>query len=249
MGDDQRKAPLSRDGEALYHACEREGCPVCLVMLERMEREMDLWQYEVVSDMRNRQTLLHSKGFCARHTWQLALAPNLPTPFALAMVYRSLLPDVLAEVQHDLEQARVSRSTRRPNFLRRLWRRRHGQTEVAEGIHFFPACPLCRRQADVERELIQELLTLLSSQDFLQQLPRTTGFCLLHLTQATHAAPSPEQRVRLLECQSACLRRNLAELDELVRKHDYRFLQEPRGEEMTAWRRAAELLVGNRGVY
>ncbi len=248
MDDEQRKAPLSRDGEALYQACEREGCPVCLVMLERMEREMDLWQYEVVSDMRNRQTLLRSKGFCARHTWQLALAPNLPTPFALAMVYRSLLPDVLEEVQRDLEQARTARPARGAGFWKRF-RRKRGKTEVAEGAHFFSTCPLCQRQADIERELIQELLTLLSSQHFLTQLPHTTGFCLLHLTQATRAARSPEQRVTLLECQSACLQRNLAELDELVRKHDYRFLQEPRGEEMTAWRRAAELLVGNRGVY
>jgi hypothetical protein len=249
MHDDQRKAPLSRDGEALYLACEREGCPICLVMLERMEREIDLWQYEVVSDMRNRQTLLRSKGFCARHTWQVALAPNLPTPFALAMVYRSLLPDVLEEVQRDLAQARTASTARRANFWRRLWRRKPDRQEMAEGARFFPACPFCQRQAEIERELLRELLLLLSSHDFLKQLPRTTGFCLLHLTQATRAAHSAEQRVALLECQSACLQRNLAELDELVRKHDYRFLQEPRGEEMTAWRRAAELLVGNRGVY
>jgi hypothetical protein len=44
------------------------------------------------------------------------------------------------------------------------------------------------------------------------------------------------------------VQRVLAEVRELIRKHDYRFQQESHGEEMTAWRRAAELCAGNPGV-
>jgi hypothetical protein len=36
---------------------------------------------------------------------------------------------------------------------------------------------------------------------------------------------------------------------ELIRKHDYLANAEPRGDEMTAWRRAAELCAGNPGVH
>lgn len=53
----------------------------------------------------------------------------------------------------------------------------------------------------------------------------------------------------LLTCQRACVRRVLEEVRELVRKHDYRFSQEARGEEMVSWRRAAELCAGNSGVF
>jgi len=52
----------------------------------------------------------------------------------------------------------------------------------------------------------------------------------------------------LLECQQVCMQRTLEEVQELIRKHDYRFGDEARGQEMTAWRRAAELCAGNPGV-
>jgi hypothetical protein len=39
------------------------------------------------------------------------------------------------------------------------------------------------------------------------------------------------------------------EVKELIRKHDYLANAEPRGDEMTAWRRAAELCAGNPGVH
>ena len=44
------------------------------------------------------------------------------------------------------------------------------------------------------------------------------------------------------------MQRFLDEVQELVRKHDYRFSNEPQGEEMSSWRRAALLLVGNPGA-
>jgi hypothetical protein len=44
------------------------------------------------------------------------------------------------------------------------------------------------------------------------------------------------------------MRRVLDEVEELVRKHDYRFRDEPQGDEMTSWRRAAELCAGQPGV-
>ena len=45
-----------------------------------------------------------------------------------------------------------------------------------------------------------------------------------------------------------CIRRVLEEIRELVRKHDYRFIDEPQGNEMKSWRHVAELCAGNLGV-
>ncbi|HEY3993823.1 MAG TPA: DUF6062 family protein [Ktedonobacteraceae bacterium] len=249
MGDNkQQKPPRSRDGDALLQACEREGCPICLVTLERMERVMDFWQYEWASEWKNRQVLIHSKGFCSRHTWQLTQMTNVPAPFALAMVYRSVLPDVLEEIERDLEQVKGARGSGHKPFWKKLWRRKREQPEQADTAIFFSGCPFCQRQRETEQALLQELLLMLSFEEFQAKLRASTGFCLPHLTQIVRAAMNDAQRTILLDVQRACLQRNLGELDELVRKHDYRFLQEPRGDEMTAWRRAAELLVGNRGV-
>ncbi len=237
--------PRSRDGEALFQACGREGCPLCLVTLERMTRVMDFWQYEWASEMENRQVLMRSKGFCARHTWQLAQLPDVPAPFALAMVYRSLFPDLLADIERDLAQG--ARRSQRERFWSRLWRRKSQRHAPGEET-FFRACPFCQRQAEIEQELAQELLAILPSAEFQARLREATGFCLPHFMHLLHVSQEEAQRNVLLTAQRACLQHTMEELDELVRKHDYRFLQEPRGEEMTSWRRAALLLVGNRGI-
>ena len=248
MEDDQQKMRRSRDGDALFQACEREGCPLCLVTLERMERVMDFWQYEWVSEMENRQVLIQSKGFCSRHTWQLTQLTSVPAPFALAMVYRSVLPDLLEDVERGLAQTQASRGSARGHFWRKLWRRKRGQSAPVGKEAFFHACPFCQRQAEIEHALVQELLVMLAFEEFQARLRIATGFCLPHFTRLVHEAKQNEQRAVLLQSQRACLQHTMDELEELVRKHDYRFLQEPRGEEMTSWRRAAELLVGNRGV-
>jgi len=72
----------------------------------------------------------------------------------------------------------------------------------------------------------------------------------VHLTQARQQAEErdPVQLRSLLACQQVCMQRILGEIQELLRKHDYRFSDEVRGNEMTSWRRAAELCAGNPGV-
>lgn len=105
-------------------------------------------------------------------------------------------------------------------------------------------------RAKVEWRLITTLLELLRSQEMQTLLSHSTGLCLPHFAQArTLAAESGPALLRsLVQCQQICLRGVLGEVQELVRKHDYRFEYEPRGNEMTSWRRAAELCAGNPGV-
>ena len=165
------------------------------------------------------------------------------------MVYRSILPDLLEDVQRDLAGIKTGReSANRGRFWRNFWRRGHERSARIDEAAFFLDCPFCLRQAEIEQDLVQELLIMLSFEEFQTKISASTGFCLPHFTRASREAKSVGQRVALLECQRTCLQRTMEELEELVRKHDYRFLKEPRGEEMTSWRRAAELLVGNRGV-
>ena len=72
----------------------------------------------------------------------------------------------------------------------------------------------------------------------------------MHFYQAHNwaSANDPALLPHLLECQRTCVQRVLEEVKEQIRKHDYRFSDEPWGEEMVAWRRAAELCAGNPGI-
>jgi hypothetical protein len=72
----------------------------------------------------------------------------------------------------------------------------------------------------------------------------------LHFAQTWHQAEADDPAIvgHLLACQRTCIQRVLEEVRELIRKHDYRFSDEPHGDEMTSWRRAAELCAGNSGL-
>ncbi len=234
----------SRDADSLRAAFGREGCPVCIVVLESMQQSMDTWQYEGFTDVEHRHELIRSRGFCPLHTWQLA---QLSTAFQLALVYSGVLPDVLAKLKQD---AARQREPERPSRWNRWWKRwsRRPATTYAEPA--FDRCPFCRSRASVEQRLISTLLEQLLSEETRTLMSQSTGLCLLHFTQAHNQAEegNPVQLRYLLECQRVCMQRILEEVQELIRKHDYRFGDEAHGNEMTAWRRAAELCAGNPGV-
>ncbi len=94
------------------------------------------------------------------------------------------------------------------------------------------------------------MIDLLPSVEMQSLLRQSTGFCRLHFIQISQSLfDQSSLHPVLLACQRVCLQRTLEEVKELIRKHDYHASAEPRGDEMTAWRRAAELCAGNPGVH
>ena len=230
----------SQDADSLRAAMEREGCPVCTVVLKSIERYMDTWQYEGFTDVEHRQKLIVSRGFCPLHTWQLVQHNNA---LQLAVIYREVLTDILANL--DAEQRNSASESRS------LWgRRRHRENSAGQSVPASETCPLCRVRSDAEQRIIGTLLQQLQVEEMRALMCRSTGLCLEHFNQARSQAESgdPGQLRSLLECQRTCMQQVLDEVQELIRKHDYRFANEPQGNEMTSWRRAAELCVGNLGV-
>jgi hypothetical protein len=98
------------------------------------------------------------------------------------------------------------------------------------------ACPLCTAM-------------VAAAATATQHAPSTAeAFCLPHLCTALEQARS-RQRVQALVTTAQAHGKALEqELSELIRKSDYRFRDEPRGPEATAWRRAAQRLAGTTGV-
>jgi hypothetical protein len=251
MQEEPIKEQRSRDSDSLRSACEREGCPVCTVVLEYLERLIDNWEYEGFSDVAHRYELIHSRGFCPLHTWQLAQRSNA---FRLGLIYNEILTDVEQKLDHDYRTlvATDDTASKRESVLKR-WRRKwfHQGDEALQKVNpRFDQCPFCRNRSNVEQRVVSTLVQQLRSEEMRLLLSQSTGLCLVHLEQARHQAEIEEPTVsgHILACQLTCTRRVLEELRELVRKHDYRFSDEPRGEEMTSWRRGAELCAGNPGV-
>jgi hypothetical protein len=252
LSQNMRRVSRSRDAESLRKACQREGCPVCSVVLEEMERAMDTWNYEGFSDVEARHALIRSRGFCPLHTWQLAARHNT---FQLALVYEGVLTDILKNLEREINlgQAALSEREAEKRPERQSWWQRWfglwGQTVEARPL--YARCPFCQTRAKVEQRLVETLADLLPDQEMQALLGQSTGLCRLHLARVAQAARrhGTGSLQVLLACQRVCLERTATELREQIRKHDYRFGQEPRGQEMTAWRRGAELTAGNPGVH
>ncbi len=247
MSKDPDTITHSRDAHDLRVACEREGCPVCIVVLENIDRAMDTWQYEGFTDVQHRKEVIRTRGFCPLHTWQLAQRNNA---FQLAVIYREVLTDLL-QTRGDEQELRPLRPSQE-NWIAEVKRWfQPGSPSREDTEHLFAGCPLCRTRTNVEQRVVGRLVELLPSEEMQILLRQSTGLCRLHFIQTSQSLQekgSPLHAV-LVTCQRTCLQRTLDEVKELIRKHDYHASAESRGEEMTAWRRAAELCAGNPGVH
>src|SRR5215472_10089099 len=237
----------SRDAASLRAACEREGCPICMLVIESVQHFMDTWQYEGFTDVEHRHLLIQSRGFCPLHTWQLA---QNKAPFQLAVVYQEVLTEILDDLNgdtHDLTAVGPDEAAPETAW-KKLWKRK-GRRRKPVGPAY-DRCPICRIRAAAEQRFTGILLEQLPSQEMHTLLCQSTGLCLQHFAQARQQAESsdPATLRSLMECQRTCMQRVLEELQEAIRKHDYRFTGEPRGSELTSWRRAAQLCAGNPGV-
>jgi hypothetical protein len=244
----------SRDGDSLRVACTREGCPICTVVLESMNKVMDNWNYEGFTDVAHRHELIRTHGFCPLHTWQLAQRSNT---FQLAVVYREILTEILKNFDQETDGKHGQAPTQghTTGWFGKV--QRWLQTDAAQSSSpvaiamLYEHCPLCRSRADIELRIVQTLVEVISSEEAQQLLRQSTGLCRPHFMQANNYAKqhAPGSEQVIADCQRACLQRTLAEIEELVRKHDYRYLDEARGDEMTSWRRAAQLCAGNPGMW
>src|SRR6266849_250001 len=162
----------SRDAAALRAACEREGCPVCTLVSESVQRYMDTWQYEGFSDVEHRHLLIQSRAFCPLHTWQLV---QLDATFQLAVVYREVLTAILADLNRDthplvtVSPDQIGHET----VWEKLWRRRRRQRKTVHPA--YELCPTCRIRATAEERFTGILLEQLHSQEMRLLLCQSTG--------------------------------------------------------------------------
>src|SRR5579859_5040096 len=220
MPEETSNVQRSHEAEDLRAAYGREGCPVCLVILEYVEHTMDGWEFEGFTDMEHRHQLIRSRGFCPLHTWQLAQRHDA---FQLALVYNEVLTDVIQEIDADGgNPSSDSAVSRHGSIWNRGWRKSNHQDDVRPA---FEDCPFCQSRDSAQERLISTLVQLLNAEEERTLLSQSTGVCLTHFNQARQFAAEryPETVPHLLTCQRTCMQRVVEELRELVRKHDYRF--------------------------
>jgi hypothetical protein len=224
-----------RDGLA------QPGCPVCFLAERNSFRFLDALLYERVNDVGTREGLRKSLGFCNWHAWKCLEVPN--APLGLGIIHQDLLGQILESL------GRIHRSfpIRHP-FLRRLWGRRKAK-KAFPPIRPGHSCPACRSVRFFEEMYLEILLDYISEEDFGREFSRSSGVCFPHLTIAVEKYPGHRNLGMLIQKQMKKWESLKAELEEFIRKHDYKYADEPRGEESDSWMRALEMLAGKREVF
>lgn len=228
----------------LRDACEKDGCPVCTLLVKFSLRYMDDFMYERVTDSGCREELLASGGFCNWHAWML---PRLHhSPSGTAVIHEHLLKDAVEAIER----------LRRSHTVQPRWRRMFswlarpawGRLAVISGKKKSP-CPVCTGARISDEIYLKACLEFIADLEFKQSLEKSSGLCLPHLYLAVAIEPNHPHLPELFKLQATKIQEVRAGLLEFVRKHDYRFREEPVGDEGSAWLRSIELLTGKAGVF
>lgn len=192
------------------------ACPVCVQTRLSLKSFLDSYLYEGVNDDSHWNNLSAAGGWCACHA---RILENFSDGLAVSLFYR-----------HEIRK--------RLNVLGK---------EAKKGGFFSkkkekPPCPACVYQIEVESGQIHLLSLSLGESEFWRAFEEHPGLCLPH-TQGVlmHLEGSEAEKFKVLalgKLESLC-----AELDEIVKKHDYRNT-EKMGAEGDAWKRALSRVYG-----
>ncbi len=214
------------DLESILH--EQEGCPICHYGRLAGRKYLDGVMYESVNDFGLRQRLVENMGFCAFHSQEMLTFPG--AKLGAAIIEQAMLKEAL----HRMESAASSRGS----FFSRGNKTRRSYAAPDQAI-----CSACLHEQDSELRAIEELLKHWD-ESWETLLENAGGLCFNHLMQALKlASKSTGQTLKAMH--ERLWRETIAQLDEFIRKQDYRFRSEEISEaEGVASRRTIAILTG-----
>jgi hypothetical protein len=213
----------------LLDALAGRGCALCRLALKASDSYINALLHEGVIDVPIREELRNARGLCYRHAWRMAARRG--SVLGTAIIYR----DVMNALVKALEEERVAP---------RGWRGK--KDSLDRRLAPTAGCPACRLEGDAERRAAKTLLKHMGTSEVADAFSTSSGLCVPHFQLALSHAGTGDAST-LAAWQGAALRRLRDELDELIRKHDYRFRSEPITEaEADSWERAVASVVGER---
>jgi hypothetical protein len=227
-------APRDATAFEVRDALGASGCVVCRLALRSVARLLQSVAYEQVNDINLRARLRKRRGFCTLHAHQwLRESHNV---LGTAIIYK----DVLEAALRDLDSP--SANGQRSRLLRGLL-----GPSSAEPSDASP-CPACQTQAEAEARYLEVLQTLLATDAAcVAQFDASDGLCRQHTLNAVRSGrPGVEP---LLARARQIVVELVEQLDEVIRKEDYRFRHEARSDaERTAPARATAWAAGLDGL-
>jgi hypothetical protein len=227
----------------LLEACHQTGCPVCRLEQRSLERYIENLFYASVNDIKTRERLRGSLGFCREHA-QITVDRRLGNALGFAIIYN----DVITNILRDLESDTVPPSTRPLSTLLKQMPQQVSATvqRVIYALTPHKHCIVCQQQDKVLHNIISFLIEGLNDSELGKALRASDGLCIPHLKKSFESVRDQETGNLLLSIHREKLESLRNELEEFIRKNDYRFKDEGFGTEGDSWRRAVNKLTGDR---
>jgi hypothetical protein len=213
----------------LLDAMQAGGCPLCRLARKASDSYLNALIYEGVVDVKIREALRDARGPCYRHAWRIARRRG--SVLGTSIIYRDVVNTLTKtlESQPDAPARRFSR----------------GLPDLARQLSATRDCPACGLEDDSNHRYAKTLLKHLSAEEIGAAYVAAGGLCLPHF-QVVLSHAGQGQTKTLAVWQATAWRQLRDELDELIRKHDYRFRTEiVTEEEADSWERAVAMIVGD----
>ncbi len=222
----------------LQKALQHSGCPICHIGKQAAHKYLDSILYESVTDPNSRAQLVNSFGFCYHHSRELLDFPG--ERLASAIIEQSILREAMRRLKS--KQSPPKRSLRQ-TFQAGMNRPQYQSVTVTEPAPGH-ACMACDEQQASEGRVIETLLKHLID-DLAVPLQHAGGLCWAHLQLAQQLAYKPAIYNAIVSIHEQIWTALNANLDEFIRKNDYRFRHEAMtDEESTSIARAIAILTG-----
>jgi hypothetical protein len=220
-------------------ALQTTGCTLCRMAQRKSQRYVETLLNEAVTDVDQRDTWRKARGICHWHAWMATETPH--SAGSLAILYADVL-------RHDLKHLAALTAVA-PDTQR--WRWRHSLAQrLQDWLRSWRqqrSCLVCHLWREQERLYLQVLLDDWQEPELAQAFASASGLCWPHTLRLVEQGRQHAHLQAVLAAQQIHLQRLQDELQEFIRKLDYRFGREPYGREADAWRRVVALYVGVQG--
>ena len=170
-------------------------------------------------------------GFCNRHAWQLH---RMGDPLGQSIVYQDLLRSALGMLD------KVGGLSESLKTLARCASTR----KTREGD-----CLMCMHEEETDERYASAFVRHFAEPDLNRHYRDSFGLCLQHLAKVIRKCGNEPIAKEIIEIESTKVAHLLGEVEEFMRKQDYRFSDEQPGKEQDAWIRAIEKIVGKEGAF
>jgi hypothetical protein len=221
----------------LRDAMAAQDCPVCRLAAGAADRYMDNLLYENVNDAGLRKQTRRARGFCHAHAWGLV---RHGASLGVAIITR----DVLQTLLQVLDGARFEPPPL-ISLQRALGQGDEAAAHVVARLAPQEECPVCRHVGEMEGIYLGALVEhLLGEEGLLPAFEASDGLCLPHFRRALIRVHTQAVFDGLVGAQRAIWERLASQLNEVIRKSDYRVEEGLEGAERDAWLRALAAISG-----